>query len=52
MAARVLGEVARGIGLDPAAIGPPLVERRIPEAEPLVADPEPLRPSRSRTLTW
>ncbi len=41
MAARVLGEVARGIGLDPAAIGPPLVERRIPEAEPLVADPEP-----------
>src|SRR5271154_2123294 len=41
MAARVLGEVARGMGLAPAAIGPPLVERRIPEAEPLVAEAEP-----------
>jgi 8-amino-7-oxononanoate synthase len=38
-AARVLGEVAREMGLDPAEIGPPLVERHVPE--PVAPDLEP-----------
>jgi glycine C-acetyltransferase/8-amino-7-oxononanoate synthase len=43
-AAEVLGEVARGIGLDPAEVGPPLTERRVPEAEPFASDLEPSLP--------
>ena len=42
-AARVLGEVARAMGLDPAEIGPPLEERRPSELEPAVPyDEEPM----------
>ncbi len=41
MAARVLGEVARDIGLDPAEIGPPLTQRHVPAVEPLAPDLEP-----------
>ncbi len=40
-AAGVLGEVARAIGLDPAAIGPPLHERRATDVETFTADAEP-----------
>ena len=41
MAARVLGEVARAIGLDPATIAPPRIERDVADIEPLIADVEP-----------
>jgi 8-amino-7-oxononanoate synthase len=33
LAARVLGDGARKLGLDPAAIGPPVIERNVQEAE-------------------
>ena len=48
MAARVLGDVARAMGLDTATIGQPLLERRVadldralPDAEPVFPDAEP-----------
>jgi 8-amino-7-oxononanoate synthase len=44
VAARVLAEAARGMGLDPAAIGPPLVERHVPDVEPHLPDLEPFIP--------
>jgi len=40
-AARVIGEVARGMGLDPAGIGTPLIERRVAEPEPSLSEAEP-----------
>jgi 8-amino-7-oxononanoate synthase len=39
MAARVLADAAHRLGLDPAAIGPPVVETRPQEPPPAIADP-------------
>jgi len=44
MAARVLGDVARGMGLDPAAIGPPLLDRPAVELEPARPEGDPFHP--------
>jgi len=41
MAAGVLGSVAREIGMDPASLAPPPIERQIPEIEPEVPEVEP-----------
>jgi hypothetical protein len=40
MAARVLGDVVRAMGLDPESIGQPVSERRVPELEPSFAGSE------------
>jgi len=44
MAARVLGDVAHAMGLDPAEIGPPPIERRAADEEPSLPDAEPFFP--------
>jgi hypothetical protein len=44
MAAGVLGEVARAMGLDPAEIGQPLIERRVADLDPPLPDAEPVFP--------
>jgi 8-amino-7-oxononanoate synthase len=41
IAARTLGEVARGMGLDPAEIGPPRAQRHVPDLEPFAPELEP-----------
>jgi 8-amino-7-oxononanoate synthase len=41
MAASVLGDAARELGLDPAAIGSPVIERGLPDPEPIAPDIEP-----------
>jgi len=41
LAASALGEAARAIGLDPAAIGPPLIERAAPEDDTFAPELEP-----------
>jgi 8-amino-7-oxononanoate synthase len=41
MAASVLGDAARELGVDPAAIGSPVIERELPDPEPIAPDIEP-----------
>ena len=44
IAARVLSDVVSGMGLEPAAIGPPRIERQAPDVEPYAPDLEPFIP--------